>query len=39
MLSEPIEIDEFKLAASLNYAILLFTNAIMYTLLLENQYP
>ena len=39
MLFEPMEIDEFTLVASLNYVIIPFTNAIMYTLLLENQYP
>jgi len=35
MLFEPMEIDEFTLVASLNYGIIPFTNAIMYTLLPE----
>ena len=39
MLFEPMEIDEFTLVASLNYVIIPFTNAIMYTLLPEISTP
>jgi hypothetical protein len=39
MLFEPTDIDEFTLAASLNNAIIPSTNAIVYTLFSENQYP
>jgi len=39
MLFEPRDIDEFMLAASLDNAIIPSTNAIVYTLFSEDQYP